>query len=124
MLDYVRSQLPAIVPMLVVAVVGVFLALDRLKRLGKPAVIALAGCCTLLLATAVFPFLQGYLLTVQLDGRRPLAEVSLWMSLFGILRTGLQASAFALLLVAIFGGGNKPASAHKALEGRADEIES
>jgi hypothetical protein len=121
-LDYLRSQLPAIAPMLVVSLAGMVLALDRLKRLGNPAALALVGCSMCFLATSVFPLVQGYILAAQEDRRWPLAEFSLWMSLFGIARTLVQAIAFAILLAAIFGGGSAPASARKTPKGQTDEV--
>ena len=108
--------------MLVVSLAGAVLALDRLKRLGKPAALALVSCSMLLFASSVFPFVQGYILAAQQDRRWPLAEFSLWMSLFGILRTLTQAIAVAILLAAILEDRSAPAGARKTPQDQADEI--
>jgi hypothetical protein len=105
MLQYVMPQLPSIAPMLLVYLVGVVLSMAHLNRLGKPAAFALVGCGMLFLITSVFPFVQGYIATAQW----PIQEMARWMGVVGIIRMLLQASAFSLLLVAIFAERSAPA---------------
>jgi hypothetical protein len=94
--------------MMLVYLVGVVLSVVHFKRIGKPALFALAGCGTLFLIAAVFPFIQGYLLSGD-NGQRTIAERSLWMGVAGLVRMLLQAAAFALLLAAIFVDRSAPA---------------
>jgi hypothetical protein len=108
-LQYVIPQLPSITPALLVYLVGVILSLVHLKQLPKPATFALVGCGMLFLTTSVFPFLQGYLVASRDDLHWRLQDVALWTSVVGIVRALFHATAFSLLLAAIFAGRSAPA---------------
>jgi glucan phosphoethanolaminetransferase (alkaline phosphatase superfamily) len=107
-LQYVTSQFPFMVPMLLVYSVGVALSLVHLERLGKPAAFALVGCGMLVLITALFPIVQGYILYGS-EHQRTTTEMGLWIGVTGLLRMLLHAVAFALLLAAIFVDRRAPA---------------
>jgi hypothetical protein len=119
MLEYVRGQLPFLAPMIVVSLAGVVLSLRDLKRLGKPAALALTGCGIVFLATSVIPLALGYVLYFREN--RAIAEVSLWVGILGMARTLLQAVGFGVLLAAVFEGRTAPASAPDAHKTRRDE---
>jgi hypothetical protein len=104
-LEFVRPQLLSIAPMLSVYLAGVVLSLVHLKRLARPAAFALVGFGMLFLITSVFPFVQGYIAV----SHWPIQEMTLWMSVVGIIRTLLQVTAFSLLLAAIFADRSAPA---------------
>ncbi len=118
-LEYVRVQLPSLAPMIVVSLAGVVLSLRDLKRLGKPAALALIGCGIVFLATSVIPVVQGCILYHREN--RPLAEVSLWVGILAIVRTLLQAIGFGVLLAAFFEGRTAPASKPDTHKSRRDE---
>jgi hypothetical protein len=120
MLEYVRVLLPSLAPMIVVSLAGVILSLRHLKRLGKPAALALIGCGMVFLATSVIPILQGCILYLRDD--RALAKVSLWVGVLAIVRTLLQAIGFAVLLAAFFEGRTAPASNPNTHKSRRDEM--
>jgi hypothetical protein len=105
MLEYVIPQLPYIVPMPLVYLVGVVLSLLQLKRLGTPAMFALLGCGILFVSTAVFPFVQGYVASQLFR----LSEMGLWIGVIGLVRVLLQATGFSLVLAAVFTGRKVPA---------------
>ena len=101
-LSYVIPQLPILAPMLLIYLIGVGLSLAHLKDLGQPAAFSLVGCGLLFLINAVFPFVQGFLIVSQSEGQWTLAQLGMWMSGLGIIRTLLHLTAFSLLLAAIF----------------------
>jgi hypothetical protein len=77
-------------------------------RLGRPAAFALAGCCMLFLITAVFPFVEGYII-VSRSGQSTMGTFKLWMGVVGLVRTLLYVTAFSLLFVAVFVDRGAPA---------------
>jgi hypothetical protein len=105
MLNYVVPQLPYIIPMLLVYLVGVVLSLLQLKRLGTPAMFALLGCGILFVSTAVFPFVQGYVASQLFR----LSEMGLWIGVIGLVRMVFQVIGFSLILAAVFAGRRAPA---------------
>jgi hypothetical protein len=117
-LEYVIPQLPAIAPALLVYLVGVVLSLSRLKRLRKPAALALVGCGMLFLIACLFPFVQGYIVVSRVDRQWTNAQIGLWLGVIGIVRTVLHAIAFSLLLAAIFADRRAPAGPGKGAEGQ------
>jgi hypothetical protein len=96
-------------PAMLVYLAGIILSFVHLKRLAKPAAFALVGCGMLFLITSAFPFLQGYLAASRDDLHWRLQDVALWTSVVGIVPALLYATAFSLLLAAIFAGRGAPA---------------
>ena len=108
--EFIRSQFALTVPMMLVYLVGIILSVVHLKRIGKPALFALAGCGALFLIAAAFPFVQGYIMYGD-DSQRTFRERALWMGVAGFVRMLLHATAFGLLLAAIFVERSVPAGA-------------
>jgi hypothetical protein len=121
-LDFLRAQLPSLAPMIVVSLAGVVLSLRDLKRLGKPAALALIGCGMVFLAALVIPIVQGCILYLREDQKWAFAEVSMWVGVLAIVRTLFQAIGFAVLLAAFFEGRTAPASKPDTQKSRRNEI--
>jgi hypothetical protein len=115
MLSYVMQQLPVIIPMLLVYLVGAGISMTRLEQLGKPAALALAGCWLLAAITLLFPFLQGFIIVNRQGG---IAPFGLWLRAIGVVRSLLYAMGFALVLAAVFADRRTPASAQKVPDER------
>jgi hypothetical protein len=103
-LEYVLPQLPSIVPMLVVFLVGAVLALVELKPLGTPAALCLSGCVVLFLVTLVFPFVQGYVVTQDVG----VSAIGAWMTMIGFVRSAINVAGLSLILAAVFVGRKAP----------------
>jgi hypothetical protein len=100
---YIASQLPYLAPMLLAYLAGILLSALKLRQLGKPAALALTGCVILLVNTAVFPFVQWYVLSARAQTGTPGNFASL-MLMVSLARSAVHITGFGLLLAAVFAG--------------------
>ena len=101
-LTFLLQQLPLMLPLILMYLVGVILALVFLSRLGGPAALTLASCVILLLVTLAGPLAQGYLLALARSSDMPRTSFSSLMGAVGIVRTLLHIVGFSLILAAVF----------------------
>lgn len=99
---YLLQQLPIMLPLALMYLVGIILALIHLNRLGTPAALALAGCVILLLMTLASPIAQAYVLALPRDGEMPATLFTRLMGAIGIVRLLFDIVGFSLMLAAVF----------------------
>jgi len=92
----------SIFPMLAVYTVGVVLSLLHLRRLGKPARFALAGCVMFWLITILNPAIQEYYLSQWRASGTDVKQLSSFSSPYNLGRVSLQCIAFSFMLAAVF----------------------
>jgi hypothetical protein len=99
--------------MLLLYLVGVVISLTYLKRCATPAALTLASCALLFVVTLVFLFIQGYIIESRNAGGE-FQRMNRQLLCVGVASTLLRATAFGLLLAAVFS--DRSASAESAFD--------
>lgn len=110
--SYLSSSAPAVVPYLVLYVVGLVLAATQLRKRGRPATLVLIGCIILIAVILLrLPFMAWLMSSPAPD----LGRYRLWQSLSTTVFTATNIVGLALILAAPFVSASRgPAHAESA----------